>query len=302
MRALFATLCVVACAGCIDVFALPIDGRDLSHGGDGPVSDGFSGGDAGNDDGGADDAGVDAGDDASVTLPASCAKLVCTPVANEGDVSLDSGTVSGCHAYRKLTIGGPAVKIGRDPAGFGFAACADTIIVSGLVNANSQGYPGGQGPGAGKLCGSGGSHGGAGADPGMCGMGATYGDPMLPRTFGSGGGGMGPGAGGGSIELAATQITMVAAIVAADGETGIGITAGGGAGGSILLRADHFTGAGQLYARGGAGTGLAGGGGGGGRIALWGDQAGASISSDVKGGSMMASGSGGGAGSLMQLP
>src|SRR5690242_10029403 len=118
-------------AGCgTDLFALPYDGGpDLGF----TFVDLFGGDTLGSD---VDLAGSDglvqdvdlAGDDGIISLlPASCAQLGCVPTMNEGDVSLDSGTVSGCHAYNTLTISG-VVQVGKSD-GLGFAACADHIIV-----------------------------------------------------------------------------------------------------------------------------------------------------------------------------
>jgi hypothetical protein len=292
------TLFCFACAGCVDIFALPLDERDGAQLGDG----GGSGDGGGNGDGSIDTDMNGMPTDGPLMLPPSCMLLGCAPTLNEGDVTIDDGDISGCHAYRKLTIGGPQVKIKHDGLGHGFSACADTIMITGPLSAIGEGEKGGQGPGAGKICGSGGSHGGAGADPGGCGMGATYGDPLLPRALGSGGGGMTPGNGGGALELAADQITLVAAFVYADGDGAIGLLAGGGAGGSILMRANTFTGVAQLYARGGIGIGIAGGGGGGGRIAVHGDVSLANIAMDVGGGNTQAGGADGTDGSKMQLP
>jgi hypothetical protein len=285
-------------AGCVDTFALPLFvGRDLGDGfilGDGDAPD-FNP----DTDGGALDLTADVD---PLVLPASCAKLPCVPTRNEGDVAETSGSISGCHAYRVLTIGGAQLKVKKDPSGIGYAACAELIIIGGLVSATGEGEDEAQGPGAGKICGSGGSHAGLGADPGFCGTGSTYGDPMLPRTHGSGGGGAGAGKGGGVIELAANSVNFIAGVLNADGAPGAGISAGGGAGGSILVRADNITGAGQLNARGGLGLGLAGGGGGGGRVATWGNVSSANLTINVSGGDSMNGAADGADGTKMQLP
>lgn len=278
----------VAAGGCVDTFVLPIsiDGPvvDLhlppadDLGGDGPASDGGMG-------------------DGGGTLPASCALLPCTPALNEGDVALTNVTIKGCHAYRALLIGSD-VTVGRE-GGVGFAACAESIVVSGPLDANGRGENGGSGVGAGRACGSGGGHGGAGADPGACGGGGTYGDPLLPRAFGSGGGGDGGGEGGGAIELAATGQLQLFGRITANGAAGRSLASGGGSGGSVLLRAATIVGGGQVHARGGAGVGIAGGGGGG-RVAIYGDATGTAILVDVQGGDAL--GGKGGTGSVVRLP
>jgi hypothetical protein len=184
-----------ASAGCTDIFTLPIGGGP-------PQTDGGAGAidlsdpvvDAALLDGG-DDAGVGldgGGLDGGNSLPASCALLDCVPAMNEGAQFLPGGEISGCHAYTTLTIAAIAsVRARRDPVtNRGFAACADTISIGGALLADGEGESSAMGTGAGKICGSGGTHGGVGADPGLCGTGTLYGDPMLPRTFGSGGGGL----------------------------------------------------------------------------------------------------------------
>lgn len=239
-------------------------------------------------------------------FPAACAKLLCTPAAFEGDVDISSGTISGCHAYGTLTIS-QTVRVGRDPGGtFGFAACAETIIIGALLNANGGGEDPEVGPGAGGVCGTGGSHGGVGADLGMCGGGGVYGDMLLPRKLGSGGGGGSAGGkGGGAIELAANMINVIG-FISANGEDGtlaVNPGSGGGSGGSILLQANSVLGAGRLDAQGGRGVGIAGGGGGGGRVAVYSGAAAANLTIDVGGGSSMNDGSkSGGTGSVHKVP
>jgi len=293
-----------ATAGCTDIFTLPI-------GSGGPPPDASSG---------ATDLATptdsfdldvdsstptngDGGDAGTLVLPASCALLNCTPTVNEGSQFLAGGDITGCHAYTTLTIAAIAsVKARRDPVTkLGFSACADTISVAGALSADGEGEIASMGTGAGKLCGSGGSHGGSGADPGVCGTGMTYGDPMLPRTAGSGGGGLtatAGGAGGGTIELSANQINVLG-FITADGEGGNGTLGGGGAGGSVLLHArDSITGAGQVFARGGLGIGISGGGGGGGRVAIISPTVSAGVKIDVKGGSSMSGGAAGTMGTI----
>ncbi|HZS40691.1 MAG TPA: hypothetical protein VFF06_27850 [Polyangia bacterium] len=288
-------LAAVCAGGCTDVFLLPYDGGNLPFGDgaanrDGTVivdGDGAIVGDGGG------------GMDAPLALPASCTRLACVPAMNEGDVTLSDGTQSGCHAYGKLTIDLPGIFVGSSGA-LGFAACADTIVINGFINADGQGLPEKTGTGAGSGCGSGAGHGGAGADPIGCGAGITYGDPVNPRELGSGGGGANAGAGGGAIELQAGTINVIGIISANGGSAGVSLAGGGGSGGSVLLHADTILGAGKVYARGGLGVG-AGGGGGGGRIAVYSGVA-DGISCDAKGGPTMSGGADGSPGSIMQLP
>jgi hypothetical protein len=290
-------VCLVA-AGCTDVFQLPFDG---GANGDGIITVADGADLAGADFAGEDLAGADF---ASGVLPASCARLPCVPAVNEGDVTLQGDSpVTGCHAYGTLTISQVQRAQGDEASNTGFSACADTIVVSGLLTADASGYDENMGPGTGGTCGSGGSHGGIGADPLGCGTGAAYDDPNAPRQLGSGGGGIGGGRGGGAIELQATTITFapVVGVVSAIGAPGTGVSAGGGSGGSILLQADTILGAGQITAGGGLGTGFGGGGGGGGRVAIYSGAA-TSLSVNVSGGSTMAGGGDGTAGTYVHSP
>ena len=268
---------LLATSGCDDLFVLQTNGHDLS----GPDLDGDVwpwAGDASVD--GHGDLGADLG-----LLAAACARLSCTPTVDEGDLDLDSGTLSGCHAYRTVSLTGN-VTVDKS-----LVMCAEKISITGFLTAIGAGDA--SGPGAGKFCGSGGSHGGLGADPGSCGTGPVYGDASLPRTAGSGGGGGGAGEGGGIIELAADQIDLATlALISVDGKAGGGASAGGGSGGSVLLLGTKVTGNGQVTARGGLGFGLAGGGGGGGRIAIYGLDPVANISTKSSGGKSVSGGDG----------
>ncbi len=284
-------LCALAllAAGCTDVFLLPTDGgetfgdlagRDFSGSDD--LLDGGSGGD---------------GDGSMLALPAACARLPCVPALNEGDVTLDNGPLTGCHAYHTLTI--TQVVQAGDSSG-PLSICANRVVIAGSLSADGTGFAAGGGPGGGGPCGAGGSHGGVGADPtGTCGS-AAYGSAMTPRELGSGGGGSGAGHGGGAIEIEADDLDLIG-FITANGESGAGVAAGGGSGGSVLIQADTISGAGQVSARGGVGLGL-GGGGGGGRIAIYTNAGSSFVDGNVKGGATM-NGSGDGAdGSYMHVP
>jgi hypothetical protein len=213
--------------------------------------------------------------DSAGLLPSSCRLLSCSPSADEGDVTVASGTLTGCHAYDKLIVSN---NVRFDT----FTACALSIEIDGTLDGSGGGWPEHMGPGAGSICGSGAGHGGAGADPTHCGAGAIYGDPTHPRETGSGGGSFGGGKGGGQIELAAGYV-LLDGIIRANGFNGVGASAGGGSGGSVLIEADTIMGIGSIEARGGNGFGIGGGGGGGGRAALL-KTAGVAIVVDVSGG------------------
>jgi hypothetical protein len=296
VRALVLSLCAAGCG--TDLFALPFDKPfDFGVPGADLAGDGGGGGDDGGDGDGGGGGDLAGSDFTAPGLPASCAQLGCTPAMNEGDVNLDSGEVSGCHAYERLTISG-VVTVGQSD-GLGFAACANHIILGLSLSADGRGYGGSSGPGAGGTCGSGGGHGGKGADATGCSGGGTYDDMNLPRLPGSGGGsfGGGGGAGGGAIELAADDMQIIG-IISASGLLGTGAVAGGGAGGSVLIHAGQLIGTGSVRAQGGSGLGL-GGGGGGGRVAVYATTNAASLSYDVGGGDSM-SGAMGASGTLVQ--
>lgn len=304
--ALLALVGTIGASGCDDLFLLPLRPDDGGASGPRDLDDASANVDLASDvidlvgwgDGGP---GSDGG---AGTLPTACSLLPCTPSMLEGDASLGNGTLlSGCRAFRTLTLSG-TVNVDKDARGDGLHLCAERIVIGGLLSAIGRGDIELTGPGAGRICGSGGSHGGLGADPGMCGRGGTYGDANAPRTQGSGGGSLsgGGGAGGGAIELVAGEISFVFGIVAADGAPGSGALAGGGSGGSVLLRALRIAGTGQITARGGIGFGLAGGGGGGGRLAVYGLDPASSLTLDVSGGASSNGSAGGETGSIVKSP
>lgn len=248
-----AVLCVVLW-GCTDTFALPVFDGSVP-----PMPDA-----------------------SSVDAPAAgaCQDTGCT---TDGDVTISSGTLTGCHNYGTLRV--QSTVTASD-----LKACATTIIIEGTLSADGQGEDTATGPGAGEICGSGGGHGGRGGPLGCLG-GVTYGDAAMPRTRGSGGGGLGGGRGGGVIELHATSLQLAGVISANGGDSQAGPN-GGGAGGSILIVADSISGIGIVRAAGG-GAGI-GGGGGGGRIAVYGTIAAPGPTFDVLGGhSTIASGDNG---------
>ncbi len=154
------------------------------------------------------------------------------------------------------------------------------IQAGGGILADGTGYPGGQGPGAGKYVstqsgyvGSGGGYGGYGASSGgtpAAAGGTSYGSVTAPYDRGSGGGGygtVGGGMGGGAVTLNVTGTLTVDGRISAGGVIGTNANAGGGSGGTVRLAVGTLAGSGAISANGGAGLGL-GGGGGGGRIAI----------------------------------
>ncbi|XP_070535282.1 uncharacterized protein [Ptychodera flava] len=145
------------------------------------------------------------------------------------------------------------------------------IGTTGRITADGQGYPKGNGPGAGNSAGSGGGHGGRGGRPSSsylsAGQSESYGNHIEPVKRGSGGGGSNGGAGGGVLHIVGNFTVEVEGIISANGEDATGSSSGGGAGGSIFIWTDQLSGSGRISAVGGRG-GTNGGGGAGGRISI----------------------------------
>jgi hypothetical protein len=160
-----------------------------------------------------------------------------------------------------------------------------TIDEGSVISADKQGYPGGQGPGAGFIAqwgGSGAGYGGRGGAGGCCPQnpgGLTYGSATAPVELGSGGSWRGAGrfgaSGGGAIQLIITGTLTVNGLISANGgdaEQCYWCQEGGGSGGSVYIITNTFSGSGAITANGGRSgpaTGAGGGGGGGGRIAVY---------------------------------
>ncbi len=155
-----------------------------------------------------------------------------------------------------------------------------TIDATGLIDASSRGYAGGQGPGAGSAgstaneCAGGGGYGGSGGTGTSVSGGGTYGSFNQPTDLGSGGGASTtvPGKrGGGAIRLTVGGTLTVSGEISADGASYDGTYSGAGSGGSIWINAATVTGAGTIHANGRGYTPCSNGGGGGGRVAVYGD-------------------------------
>jgi len=183
----------------------------------------------------------------------------------------------GGHTYDSVTIqsGGTVIAEGDLDTNSGVTLISDalTIEAGGVLSADGQGFPIGQGPGAGGVDDhhtGGGGHGGYGGNanrPGAYG-GDSYGSYDHPITLGSGAGNYaGSQPGGGAIHLVVDGTVQIDGSINANGLSATDAERGGGGGGSLWIQAAALTGTGQIEANGGQG-GSQGGGGSGGRIAI----------------------------------
>lgn len=162
-----------------------------------------------------------------------------------------------------------------------------SATISGTINANQKGYPGGArgrvgyGPGGGNPSGSsragGAGYGGKGANGDAAG-GNSYGSLYAPTHLGSGGAGGGStsngttgGTGGGAVKLTVVATTTISGSITANGGNGANDASdndsGGGAGGTISVTTQNLSGSGSISANGGLAYDGAGGGAGG-RVVL----------------------------------
>ena len=174
-----------------------------------------------------------------------------------------SGTI---YAFGDLTVKG-TLDCGGDPlATTGLVITANNLTIwsNAVVTADSRGYYGYTGPGAGNA-GTGATHAGVG----FLNTSATYGSALQPLAAGSGGYSSGAGGqnatpyfGGGAIRMAVKKTLTVNGRLSANG--GVNGVNGGSAGGSLWIDAGLLAGSGSIRADGGASAA----GGGGGRIAI----------------------------------
>jgi uncharacterized protein DUF11 len=241
---------------------------------------------------------------------ASASFLIClmvflfslTAYAEDITISSDETWSAGNYSYDNITINNNALlTLQSDPitgTGVTLNVTNLSIEVGSTISASGQGYPGGEGPGAGdsydddglgvtKAGGAG--YGGNGGDaygygsPRSGGGGSAYGSLTDPSDLGSGGGdtafystpGNG-GSGGGMIRINCLGTLTVDGQILSNGNGGITYGSGGtggGSGGSIHITTDILAGTGSISANGGSGgvynSTLMGGGGSGGRIAIY---------------------------------
>lgn len=159
-----------------------------------------------------------------------------------------------------------------------------TLQAGGGISLDRQGYPGGQGTGAGGSSaypgagntGGGGGHAGFGGVSAFGARGGNAYDLVSSPAYPGSGGGAGIGAppynlggpGGGALHLTVSGPLILDGRISADGGQGVGFGSGGGSGGSLWLTLGKISGAGVISANGGPGDLPYGGGGGGGRIAI----------------------------------
>jgi RHS repeat-associated protein len=222
--------------------------------------------------------------------PSPTGELTCEPLTIvDSDTTLSPGE----YYYHDLLVTDNATLTlqGNSTDGTGVTIFADSIQVDSgaAIVADTQGYGGSSGPGAGSNGAGanvnqagGAGHGGAGGagSNGIAG-GAAYDSVYEPIGLGSGGGnsgGNGGGSGGGAIHLVVSGTLTLNGTLSANGAAGCDCDfsgGGGGSGGSIWIQAGTLAGTGVVGVDGGRGGGTRygnaygrGGGGAGGRIAL----------------------------------
>ncbi len=161
-----------------------------------------------------------------------------------------------------------------------------TVALGGIVDIDSKGYAGTEGPGAGTDHANGAGGGGYGGEGGIGSNlgyylggagGISYGSYLAPVDLGSGGGlkNLLYAPGGGAVKLTVSGTTTINGTITSNGAVGpaYGGSSGGGSGGSIYITTGALAGNGTIRADGGATQdwdgNKYGGGGGGGRIALY---------------------------------
>jgi|GEM_PF-5357053 len=189
---------------------------------------------------------------------------------------------AGEYSFKNLVVKDNAIitlKSNLSQPGFkGVKILADnfTLAQGSTITADGQGYPEGQGPGAGGFYkdhnsyghAGGGSYGGLGTAPATI----TYGSALHPGELGSGGGQS--GSGGGAIQLIISDTILIDGTITANGFLDLSYYSqgAGGSGGSIFITSPQFSGSGIISANGAAGKGAWGysaGSGGGGRVAIY---------------------------------
>ncbi|MDD2786155.1 MAG: hypothetical protein PHS79_04690 [Patescibacteria group bacterium] len=182
----------------------------------------------------------------------------CEMSGNNVTISVDCELYSDSYTYTGTLTVDPDITVtilynSDNNAGATFTA--DDMVINGNFDLNGQGFPAGEGTGAGGALSGGGYGGTGGGDNG----GITYGSETEPVGLGSGGS---DGAGGGAIKLVAANITLNGTISA----NGASVFDGGGSGGSVWIVASNlFDGNGTVTAN---GANAISGGGGGGRISI----------------------------------
>lgn len=172
-----------------------------------------------------------------------------------------------------LTNGATVVCEGQDSEpydalarGVRLAVATDLVVAAdALIHADGQGFRPGKGPAAGAAGADGGSsRGGSHGGKAYRNAAEVYGDPVTPRTLGSGGGG---GSGGGAIALQVAGLCRIDGVVSVDGQSQY---KGSGAGGSLWITGGGIlSGTGVLRARnGGPNSSQWRSGGGGGRLSI----------------------------------
>ena len=218
--------------------------------------------------------------DQNLTIPANT-NVTYNSITVQTGATLTIGGGAVVTVSNALTVSGTVVvqatnnttQVNGDWQGTGVTLHAGSVTVNagGSINADSQGYLAGAGPGGAPSGSSaGGSYGGLGGVGVGVSPAGTYGSTTVPTDLGSGGNtrccGTTAGAGGGALTITVSGTLTDNGIISANGGNGIGLQVGGGAGGTVSLQAGTVTGSGSITANGGSGGEA---GGGGGRIALY---------------------------------
>lgn len=195
------------------------------------------------------------------------ATVLTTPLsAGDLTISADTQWSSGTYYFDTLTINAILLCKGNTTYNIGVIISCTNLIVgaNGRLSADSQGYPGGQGPGVGLGFFGGGGYGGHGGGGYQTSLGgAQYGSITNPTDLGSGS--AQPAGGGGAITLYVANELRVDSTISSDG----GVRYAGGSGGSIYIRTKILSGAGNITANGGTQNSSQYADGGGGRIAIF---------------------------------
>jgi hypothetical protein len=187
-----------------------------------------------------------------------------SPLTTAGDLTVYSGASITHTAGTSAIVGRINLSVGGN------------ATITGSINADGDGYTGGNGPGApanDSNYAAGASYGGIGGNGQTVVAASTYGSSTAPTDLGSGGGNQQAatgGNGGGAIKLNVIGTTNIAGTISANGNNASNCWySGGGSGGSVYLTTATLTGSGSISVHGGNPCWYDTGSGSGGRIAVY---------------------------------